>query len=150
MANTIDLRGLVRPQLVEATKREDNPNVAEFRLQPLERGFGHTLGNSMRRMLLSSLRGSAVWGFRIDGVVHEHQTIPGVVEDVHQIIGNLKTLTLTLADDVEDVGAAHLASPKPAPVTAADISASGGVRIVDPRTTSSRCRTTATSTSTCT
>ena len=55
-------RGLVRPQLVEATKREDNPNVAEFRLQPLERGFGHTLGNSMRRMLLSSLRGAAVWG----------------------------------------------------------------------------------------
>ena len=53
-------------------------------------------------MLLSSLRGSAVWGFRIDGVVHEHQTIPGVVEDVHQIIGNLKTLTLTLADDVEE------------------------------------------------
>src|SRR6185312_11212960 len=86
MANTIDLRGLVRPQLVEATKREDNPNVAEFRLQPLERGFGHTLGNSMRRMLLSSLRGAAVWAFRIDGVVHEHQTIPGVVEDVHQII----------------------------------------------------------------
>jgi len=93
---TIDLRGLVRPQLVESTKRDDNPNVAEFRLQPLERGFGHTLGNAMRRMLLSSLRGSAVWGFRIDGVVHEHQTIPGVVEDVHQIIGNLKALTLTL------------------------------------------------------
>ena len=48
MATTIDLRGLVRPQLVEATKREDTTNVAEFRLQPLERGFGHTLGNSMR------------------------------------------------------------------------------------------------------
>src|SRR6267154_5092439 len=102
MASTIDLRGLVRPQLVEATKREDNPNVAEFRLQPLERGFGHTLGNAMRRMLLSSLRGAAVWGFRIDGVLHEHQTIPGVVEDVHQIIGNLKTLTLTLDDEVEE------------------------------------------------
>ena len=71
MATAIDLRGLVRPQLVEATKREDNPNVAEFRLQPLERGFGHTLGNAMRRLLLSSLRGSAVWGFRIDGVLHE-------------------------------------------------------------------------------
>ena len=97
MAQVIDLTGLVRPQLVEATKRDDNSNVAEFRLQPLERGFGHTLGNAMRRMLLSSLRGSAVWGFRIDGVVHEHQTIPGVVEDVHQIIGNLKTLTLTLS-----------------------------------------------------
>ncbi len=81
MAQSIDLRGLVRPQLVESTKREDNPNIAEFRLQPLERGFGHTLGNAMRRMLLSSLRGSAVWGFRIDGVLHEHQTIQGVTED---------------------------------------------------------------------
>ena len=131
MPNTIDLRGLVRPQLVEATKREDNPNVAEFRLQPLERGFGHTLGNSMRRMLLSSLRGAAVWGFRIDGVVHEHQTIPGVVEDVHQIIANLKTLTLTLPDDVEDV-VLHISRSEAGAVTAADISSSGGVRIVDP------------------
>src|SRR5512133_1457028 len=102
MASTIDLRGLVSQQLVEATKREDNPNVAEFRLQPLERGFGHTLGNAMRRMLLSSLRGAAVWAFRIDGVVHEHQTIPGVVEDVHQIIGNLKNLTLALDEGKED------------------------------------------------
>ena len=101
MAQSIDLRGLVRPQLVEATKREDNPNVAEFRIQPLERGFGHTLGNAMRRMLLSSLRGSAVWAFRIDGVVHDHQTIPGVVEDVHQIIANLKTLTLSLENGIE-------------------------------------------------
>ena len=131
MPNTIDLRGLVRPQLVEATKREDNPNVAEFRLQPLERGFGHTLGNSMRRMLLSSLRGAAVWAFRIDGVVHEHQTIPGVVEDVHQIIGNLKTLTLTLPEDVEDV-VLHISRSEAGPVTAADISSSGGVRIVEP------------------
>src|SRR6266567_1160587 len=111
MTNTIDLRGLVRPQLVEATKREDNPNVAEFRLQPLERGFGHTLGNAMRRMLLSSLRGAAVWGVRIDGVVHEHQTIPGVVEDVHQIIGNLKTLTLTLAGDVSSVSGVRIVDP---------------------------------------
>src|SRR5689334_20113514 len=128
MATTIDLRGLVRPQLVESTKREDNPNIAEFRLQPLERGFGHTLGNAMRRMLLSSLRGSAVWGFRIDGVVHEHQTIPGVVEDVHQIIGNLKTLTLTLSEDVEEV-ILRISKSEAGPVTAADIVAQGGVRI---------------------
>src|SRR5437763_17199055 len=130
MATTIDLRGLVRPQLVEASKREDNPNVAEFRLQPLERGFGHTLGNAMRRMLLSSLRGAAVWGFRIDGVVHEHQTIPGVVEDVHQIIGNLKNLTLTLADDVEET-VLRISKGEAGPVTAADIQVSSGARIVD-------------------
>lgn len=128
---TIDLSGLVRPQLVEATRREDAPNVAEFRLQPLERGFGHTLGNAMRRLLLSSLRGSAVWAFRIDGVVHEHQTIPGVVEDVHQIIGNLKTLTLALPDEVEQA-VLRIQKSGPGAVTAADIQAAGGVRIVDP------------------
>jgi DNA-directed RNA polymerase subunit alpha len=131
MANTIDLRGLVRPALVEATKRDDNPNVAEFRLQPLERGFGHTLGNSMRRMLLSSLRGAAVWGFRIDGVVHEHQTISGVVEDVHQIIGNLKTLTLALDADVEEA-VLRISKSEAGPVTAADIGISAGARIIDP------------------
>src|SRR5260221_11527694 len=100
MASTIDLRGLVRPQLVEATKREDNPNVAEFRLQPLERGFGHTLGNAMRRMLLSSLRGAAVVGARIEAVVHDHQTIPGAVQAVHQCIGNPNRLTPTGPDEV--------------------------------------------------
>src|SRR3990172_10957275 len=120
MTHAIDLRGLVRPQLVESTKREDHPNVAEFRLQPLERGFGHTLGNAMRRMLLSSLRGSAVWAFRIDGVLHEHQTIQGVVEDVHQIIGNLKTLTLQLDDGVEDV-VMRVSRSEAGAVTAADI-----------------------------
>ena len=98
----LDLTGLVRPHLVEMTKREDNANAAEFRLQPLERGYGYTLGNSLRRMLLSSLRGAAVWAFRLDGVVHEHQTIPGVVEDVHQIIQRLKALTLVLAADVDE------------------------------------------------
>jgi len=131
MANTIDLRGLVRPALVEATKRDDNPNVAEFRLQPLERGFGHTLGNSMRRMLLSSLRGAAVWAFRIDGVVHEHQTVTGVVEDVHQIIGNLKTLTLALDADVEET-VLRITKSESGPVTAGDIQIAAGVRIVDP------------------
>ena len=115
---------MVRPHLVETTKREDNPNVAEFRLQPLERGFGHTLGNAMRRMLLSSLRGSAVWGFRIDGVVHEHQTIPGVVEDVHQIIGNLKTLTLVLAEDVDEA-VLRIRREGAGPVTPRDIEEHG-------------------------
>ena len=132
MVQAIDLRGLVRPQLVESTKREDNPNIAEFRLQPLERGFGHTLGNAMRRMLLSSLRGSAVWGFRIDTVLHEHQTIQGVVEDVHQIIGNLKTLTLALAPDVEET-VLRINVSKAGPVTAGDIADQGGVKVVNPK-----------------
>src|SRR5664279_4063083 len=131
MAQAIDLTGLVRPQVVEATKRDDNPNVAEFRVQPLERGYGHTLGNAMRRLLLSSLRGSAVWGFRIDGVLHEHQTIPGVVEDVHQIIGNLKTLTLVLADDVDET-VLKIRKNGTGAVTARDIEESGAAKIIDP------------------
>jgi DNA-directed RNA polymerase subunit alpha len=132
MAQAIDLRGLVRPALVEATTRDDNPNIAEFRLQPLERGFGHTLGNAMRRMLLSSLRGSAVWAFRIDGVLHEHQTIPGVVEDVHQIIGNLKTLTLQLDDDVEET-ILRVNVSRAGAVTAAAVENQKGVRVVNPK-----------------
>jgi DNA-directed RNA polymerase subunit alpha len=132
MAKAIDLKGLVLPQLAEVKRREDNPNVAEFLLQPLERGFGHTLGNAMRRMLLSSLRGSAVWAFRIDGVVHEHQTIAGVVEDVHQIIANLKSFVLALADDVEST-VLRIGKRTAGPVTAADIEENGAVRIIDPR-----------------
>jgi DNA-directed RNA polymerase subunit alpha len=128
---TIDLTGLVRPSVVEMTKREDNPFAAEFRLQPLERGYGYTLGNSLRRMLLSSLRGAAVWAFRLDGVVHEHQTIPAVVEDVHQIIQRLKQMTLVLAEDVDEA-VLRIAVKKAGPVYARDILPQGGVHIVHP------------------
>ncbi len=131
MITTLDLTGLVRPHLVEMTKREDNPNAAEFRLQPLERGYGYTLGNSLRRMLLSSLRGAAVWAFRLDGVVHEHQTIPGVVEDVHQIIQRLKQLTLVLAPDVDDA-VLHIKRDKAGAVYARDLEAHGAVTVVNP------------------
>ena len=128
---TLDLTGLVRPHLVEMTKREDNPNSAEFRLQPLERGYGYTLGNSLRRLLLSSLRGAAVWAFRIDGVVHEHQTIPGVVEDVHQIIQRLKQLTLVLAPEVDEA-VLRFKVEKAGPVYARDLEQHGSVSIVNP------------------
>jgi len=128
---TLDLTGLVRPHLVEMTKREDNPNAAEFRLQPLERGYGYTLGNSIRRMLLSSLRGAAVWAFRLDGVVHEHQTIPGVVEDVHQIIQRLKQLTLVLDPDVDEA-VLHIRRDKAGPVYARDIEMHAAAAIVNP------------------
>ncbi|HYT82025.1 MAG TPA: DNA-directed RNA polymerase subunit alpha [Gemmatimonadales bacterium] len=128
---TLDVTGLVRPHLVEMTKREDNPNAAEFRLQPLERGYGYTLGNSLRRLLLSSLRGAAVWAFRIDGVVHEHQTIPGVVEDVHQIIQRLKQLTLVLVPEVEEA-VLRLKVEKAGPVYARDLEQHGSVTIVNP------------------
>ena len=128
---TIDLTGLVRPHLVEMTKREDDPNAAEFRLQPLERGFGYTLGNGIRRMLLSSLRGAAVWAFRMDGVQHEHQTVTGVVEDVHQIIQRLKALTLVLVPEVDEA-TLHIKRTAAGPVYARDIEAHGSIRVVNP------------------
>jgi DNA-directed RNA polymerase subunit alpha len=128
---TIDLVGLVRPTVVEMTKREDNPFSAEFRLQPLERGYGYTLGNSLRRMLLSSLRGAAVWAFRLDGVVHEHQTVPGVVEDIHQIIQRLKQLTLVMAEDVDEA-VMHIAVRRAGPVYGRDIQPHPGVQVVHP------------------
>jgi len=131
------------------TKREDNPNSAEFRLQPLERGYGYTLGNSLRRLLLSSLRGAAVWAFRIDGVVHEHQTIPGVVEDVHQIIQRLKQLTLVLAPEVDEA-VLRFKVEKAGPVYARDLEAQARSRFKTPSSCCSPCRTTATSRASCT
>jgi DNA-directed RNA polymerase subunit alpha len=128
---TIDLTGLVRPTVVDMTKREDNPFAAEFRLQPLERGYGYTLGNSLRRMMLSSLRGAAVWAFRLDGVVHEHQTVPGVVEDIHQIIQRLKQLTLVMTEDVDEA-VMHIAVRRAGPVYARDIQPHGSVQVVHP------------------
>ena len=127
----IDLTGLVLPERVEIAEMSEDGRSAAFVLEPLERGFGHTLGNSVRRVLLSSLQGSAVWAFRIDGVVHEHQTISSVVEDVHQIIQNLKSLVVSLDDDVAEAILSIRAS-KRGPVTAKQIRAPGSVTIHDP------------------
>ena len=127
----IDLTGLVLPERVEAAEASNDGRSARFVVEPLERGFGHTLGNSVRRVLLSSLRGSAVWGFRIDGVVHEHQTIQGVVEDVHQVIQNLKALVVTLADDVEEA-TLEIKAVGPGAVLAEHIQAPSGVEVLDP------------------
>jgi len=127
----IDLTGLVLPERVEAAEKSADGRSARFVVEPLERGFGHTLGNSVRRVLLSSLSGSAVWGFRIDGVVHEHQTIAGVVEDVHQVIQNLKSLVVHLDDDVDEA-VLELSVKKAGAVTAAEIQPQAGARILDP------------------
>ena len=127
----IDLTGLVLPERVEVVDPQEGARSAQFVIEPLERGFGHTLGNSVRRVLLSSLRGAAVWAFRIDGVVHEHQTIQGVVEDVHQVIQNLKSLVVTLDDDVEEA-VLELHVDKAGAVTASMIGPTAGATILDP------------------
>lgn len=121
----LDLTGLQMPNLPE------QPHAGQIVLRPLERGFGHTLGNTMRRILLSRLRGAAVWAFRMDGVLHEHQTIPGVVEDVHQVIRNLKELVLRMDEDVEEA-VLELRASQAGPVTARSIRETAGVAVVNP------------------
>jgi DNA-directed RNA polymerase subunit alpha len=127
----IDLTGLVLPERVDLVDASEDGSRAVFVIEPLERGFGHTLGNSVRRVLLSSLRGSAVWAFRIDGVVHEHQTIHGVAEDVHQVIQNLKSLVITLDPELEEA-TLEIDVKKAGPITAGMIEAPGSVTVVDP------------------
>lgn len=121
----LDLTGLQMPNLPE------QPRSGQIVLRPLERGFGHTLGNTMRRILLSSLRGAAVWAFRTDGVLHEHQTIAGVVEDVHQVIRNLKTLVLRMAEDADEA-VLELRARQAGPVTARNITGHPSVEVVNP------------------
>ena len=127
----LDLTGLVLPEGVQLLERSADGRSAQFSVAPLERGFGQTLGNSVRRILLSSLPGAAVWAFRLDGVVHEHQTVEGVVEDVHQIIQNLKSLVLTLDEGVPEA-TVELKVDEAGVVTAASFEGSGSVRIVNP------------------
>ena len=127
----IDLTGLVIPERIEIAGESDDGSEGEFVIEPLERGFGHTLGNSVRRVLLASLRGSAVWAFRVNGVVHEHETIKGVVEDVHQVIQNFKTLVVSLDDDI-DRAVLEVRASESGAVTASHIVDKAGVTIHNP------------------
>jgi DNA-directed RNA polymerase subunit alpha len=126
-----DTAGMVLPQPIRSVGKSPDSFTAQFVVTPLERGFGQTLGNTVRRILLSSLRGSAVWAFRMDGVVHEHQTVPGVVEDVHQIIQNLKALVLML-DPSQEEAVLELRAERAGPVTARAIARTGTVTILNP------------------
>jgi DNA-directed RNA polymerase subunit alpha len=127
----LDLTGLVLPQRVEVVRKSEDGRTAEFVVTPLERGFGQTLGNTMRRIMLSSLQGSAVWAFRMEGVFHEHQTVSGVVEDVHQIIQSLKSLVLMLDADKEEA-TLELRVSKAGPVLASQIEKSASARVLNP------------------
>jgi DNA-directed RNA polymerase subunit alpha len=127
----INLTGLVLPEKVETVHTSTDGRIGHFVVEPLERGYGHTLGNSVRRVLLSSLQGAAVWAFRINGVVHEHQTVEGVMEDVHQVIQNLKTLVVVLDDDVEEA-TLEIATKKAGNVTAGMAKPKSGVQVLNP------------------
>ena len=108
----------------------DDGKYGKFILKPLERGYGTTLGNSMRRILLSSLPGAAVTSVKIEGILHEFSTIPGVKEDVTEIILNLKRLAIKMYGDEEKL--AFLRVKGPCEVTAADIETDADVEICNP------------------
>lgn len=109
---------------------ESDDNYARLIIEPLERGYGLTLGNSLRRILLSSLPGAAVTAIQIDGVLHEFSTIPGVVEDTPEIVLNIKELLLKSHTD-EPV-TMRIETDAEGPVTAADIEHSADVEILNP------------------
>jgi DNA-directed RNA polymerase subunit alpha len=98
-------RELIRPRQLEADG--ESPRYGKFSCEPLERGFGTTLGNALRRVLLSSLQGAAVTSVRVDGVLHEFSTIPGVMEDMSEIVLNLKDVRLRVHSDGEKTVRIH-------------------------------------------
>jgi len=128
-------RDLIRPKKLQVSDeglRGDARKLTygKFTCEPLERGYGITLGNSLRRVLLSSLQGAAITTIRIDGALHEFTTIPGVVEDVTDIILNVKALLLQMDDATPRT--LRLDKQGEGEVTAADIEAPTGIRVLDP------------------
>lgn len=118
------------PKKVVRDEAVSTPTYGKFIAEPLEPGYGHTLGNSLRRVLLSSLEGAAITSVRIDGVQHEFSTIDGVVEDVIEIVLNLKKIKFKMANREEKK--LRLSVTKEGPVLAGDIELVQGVELVNP------------------
>ncbi len=116
---------------ISAENVQDNRGT--FTIEPLDRGFGYTFGNSLRRVLLSSLAGAAVTSVRIEGVAHEFSTINGVTEDVTDIVLNLKEIVCRMHSDAAEIEAPLVVSG-PGEVTAGDIDLPSGVEILNPET----------------
>ncbi len=117
------------PRITSDTSNEDS---GSFVIEPLDRGFGYTFGNSLRRVLLSSLSGAAVTSVRIEGVRHEFSTIEGVTEDVTDIILNLKGIVCRMHSDATEIEA-PLVVTGPGKITAKDIDLPAGVEILNPK-----------------
>ena len=121
---------LIKPQKLSVVKSDDPSRMATIVAEPLERGFGLTLGNALRRILLSSLQGAAVSALQIDGVLHEFSSIPGVREDVTDLVLNVKDIAIKMQGD----GPKRITLRKSGPgaVTAGDISLVGDIQILNP------------------
>ena len=114
------------------TTEEVNETVARFILEPLERGYGSTLGNSMRRVLLSSLDGAKATAIKIDGVQHEFSTADGVIEDITDIVLNVKGLVFKAATDDVTGATAHVSAEGPCTVTGADLDIPTEFTLINP------------------
>ena len=115
--------------IYKITEYVEDKNYGKFELEPLERGFGTTLGNALRRIMLSSMPGSAIVAVKIDGVMHEFQTMPGIVEDVTTIVLNLKNIVVKNNSEEDQV--LKLYSDKEGIVTAGDIETNSDVEIIN-------------------
>ena len=115
--------------IYKITEYVENKNYGKFELEPLERGFGTTLGNALRRIMLSSMPGSAIVAVKIDGVMHEFQTMEGIVEDVTTIVLNLKNIVVK--NNTEEEVILKLYSDKEGVVTAGDIEENADVEIIN-------------------
>jgi DNA-directed RNA polymerase subunit alpha len=122
-------RGLELPSAISVDPRSEAPDYAKFTIEPFERGFGTTIGNSLRRVLLSSLEGAAVTGIKIKGAEHEFSAIPGVAEDVTDIVLNVKNLIVKV--DSDEPKTLKLSASGPGEVTADLIEADTAVTIVN-------------------
>jgi DNA-directed RNA polymerase subunit alpha len=123
-------RDLIKPKTLEVERETLSLTYGKFTCEPLERGFGTTLGNSLRRVLLSSLQGAAITAVKIDGALHEFQTLPDVVEDVTDIVLNLKEVLLKM-DDIKP-RVIRLDKEGEGKVTAGDITLVDGVTVLNP------------------
>ncbi len=123
-------KDLIRPKKLEPEKETLTPFYGKFSAEPFERGFDITIGNSLRRILLSSLQGAAITSVKIDGVLHEFSTIPGVKEDATEIILNLKEVRLRLHSDGPK--SIKLKAEGPREVKAGDITTSDAVEVLNP------------------
>jgi DNA-directed RNA polymerase subunit alpha len=127
----VKLDGFVLPKRVEKVSEVFTDSYGEFLIQPLERGFGVTLGNAMRRILLSSIDGVAVWGLQAKSVLHEFSSIPGVTEDMPDIVLNFKQLVLVMDEEVESE-ILHLKVAKTGVVHASNIEENPHVQVINP------------------
>ena len=119
---------------IEITEISEDKKYGKFVVEPLERGYGTTLGNSLRRIMLSSLPGAAISQVKIDGVLHEFSSIPGVKEDVTEIIMNLKSLAIKNTCDTDEPKTAYIEFEGEGVVTAADIQVDQDIEIMNPET----------------